>query len=176
MHLRAYHTIVRAVATAAIAIAPAAAAAQEDAPSRRPALVIGGQSTVGVSIPVTKRMSLRPDLSLTYSTFNSPGMESSLLNLGLGVGVILHLRDLEGVTTYLAPRIAVTRAIPDVGSSSDLWLADVALGLSAPLAKRLALFAELGPRYSYAERTNPLAAARTASISARSVMGATFSF
>jgi len=171
-----FSVLVRQLAALACAIAVAATAlgAQSEDTSRRPSLVIGGPSSVGVQFPVTARLALRPDLSLTRTTFNVSGSETKFVNVGVGIGLLVGLGEVEGLQTYLMPRVALARNTFDNGSFTDLWFFDAAFGVAAPIAKRLSFFAEIGPRVTYSDQSTPALTNRTTNLVARSSLGATF--
>lgn len=169
--------IASSLAVAALLILTAAtAAAQEASPTRRPALVIAGPSTVGLQFPITKRLAVRPDLSLTRTTFNVSGNETKFVNLGVGIGLLVRLREFEGAHTYVTPRVALSRNTFDDGSSTDLWFFDAAFGASAAITRRLAIFGEVGPRVTYSDQSTTAVINRTTNLVARSALGATFTF
>ncbi len=151
-------------------------ALQGEALGRRPALVIAGPATVGLQIPLSARLTLRPDLSITRTTFNVSGNESKFVNLGLGLGLLVRLGQFDGMHTYVAPRVAISRSTFDDGSTSDLWFFDAAFGVSAPVTKRLAIFGEVGPRVTYSDQSTSTVENRTTNLVARSALGVTFAF
>lgn len=151
-------------------------AAQNASLARRPALVIAGPSTVGLQFPITARLMLRPDLSLTRLTFNVAGNETKFVNVGVGIGVLVTLSEIERLHTYVAPRVALSRNTFDDGSFTDLWFFDAAFGVAAPLTSRLAIFGEVGPRVTYTDQSTAALINRTTNLVARSALGANFSF
>lgn len=170
----------RAVATAlstmlGLAASSVALHAQTDE-HRGPALVIAGPSTVGVKFPLTKRLALRPDLSLTRATFKVSATESKFVNLSVGLSVLIALSELDGLQTYAAPRIAISRNTFDNGSFTDLWFFDLAVGAAVPLTKRVAIFGEVGPRVTYTDQSTPGVVDRTTNLVGRSALGATLAF
>jgi hypothetical protein len=170
-------TLVQGLMAAFAMLAGAAPlAAQDEAVSRRPALVIAGPSTVGMLWPITARLALRPDLAVTRTTFSVSGSETKFVNLGVGLGLLVRLREFDGMHTYVTPRVALSRSTFNDGSTSDLWFFDAAFGVSAPLVKRLAIFGEVGPRVTYSDQSTTGATNRTTNLVARSALGATFRF
>ncbi len=139
-------------------------------------LVIGGPSSVGLRIPLTARSALRPDLSVTRTTFNVGASESKFVNVTLGLGLLIRLRESGSLTTYVTPRIALSRNTFDNGSFTDQWFLDAALGVSAPIARRLSLFGEVGPRLTYTDQSTTSLVNRTTNVVIRSSLGATLSF
>jgi hypothetical protein len=161
---------------AALPLVAPALGAQESATPNRPALVIGGPSTLGLEFPITERWTLRPDLSLTRTTFSVSGNETKFANLGVGLGLLIGLGEHEGVRTYAMPRVAISRTTFDDGGISDLWFFDAAFGASAPVTKRLALFGEIGPRVTYSDNSTASGTNRTTNLVARSSIGINYTF
>jgi len=170
---RFVRALVAAFATLVIA---SPLAAQDETVPRRPALVIAGPSTVGLLLPLTARLALRPDLAMTRTTFSVSGSETKFVNLGVGLGLLVRLGEFDGMHTYVTPRVALSKSTFDNGSTSDLWFFDAAFGVSAPLTTRLAIFGEVGPRVTYSDQSGPGATNRTTNLVARSALGATFTF
>jgi hypothetical protein len=164
------------VAALATLVVASPLAAQDESISRRPALVIAGPSTVGLLLPLTARLALRPDLAITRTTFSVSGSETKFVNLSVGLGLLVRLREFDGMHTYVTPRVALSRSTFDNGSTSDLWFFDAAFGVSAPLATRLAIFGEVGPRVTYSDQSTPGATNRNTNLVARAALGATFTF
>jgi hypothetical protein len=148
----------------------------DDTAALRPALVIGGPSSIGVQLPLTPRILLRPDLSVTRTTFNVGATESKFVVVTLGMSALVWLREREALRTYAAPRVALARSTYDNGSFTDQWFFETAFGVSAPLTRRLAIFGEVGPRVTYTDQSSVVLVNRTTNVVIRSGLGATVSF
>lgn len=151
-------------------------ASAADAAAPRPALVIGGPSGVGVQMPLTRRLALRPDLSVTRTTFNVGATESKFVVVTAGLSALVALRERATLRTYAAPRVALARSTYDNGTFTDEWFFEAAFGVSTPLTPRLAIFGEVGPRVSYKDLSTAALVNRTTNVVIRSGIGATLSF
>lgn len=149
---------------------------QNEASARRPSLVIAGPSAFGLVVPITPRLRLRPDFSVSRSTFNVGSSESKFVNTSLGLSLLVALNKDLRLVTYAAPRIALSRNTYDDGSIADLWIFDTMYGAHATITPRFGLFSEVGPRVTYTDQSTPGAINRTTAATIRSSLGATLRF
>jgi len=141
--------LILALVSSPLATSALAQSASEDAENaRRPAVVLGGPSVIGVLLPLNERWALRPDASLQRTKFEVGNTATVIWNQGLGLSLIRELRSVANVSTYLAPRIGLARTKLGDGTNSDTWLFDLPLGARATVASRFEIFGEAGLRAS----------------------------
>lgn len=146
-------------------------ASEESENARRPALVLGGPSVIGVLLPLSDRWALRPDASLQRTEFKVGTTSTVIWNQGIGLSVIRSLGGVGTVSTYLAPRVGLARTKLGDGSNSDTWVFDVPLGVRAAVASRVDIFGEAGLRATRNRQPSGGSSNTTETASLRSAIG-----
>jgi hypothetical protein len=163
-------------AFAGLAVAAPAAAQEVD----RFSLVIGGHAHAGVLIPLTKSISLRPDLQLRRSSFSTAAIASTQTLAVVGLATLHYLSREDRLRTYLSPRLATQfrQRDPDDDTETDYLLVSLSYGVNGAVTDRLGVFAEAGPQLAYSESTNPAFPPKviTRDLAVVGVIGVTFRF
>jgi hypothetical protein len=164
--------LILALVTSPLATPALAQNASEDAENaRRPAIVLGGPSVIGVLLPLNERWALRPDASLLRSKFTVETTSTVIWSQGIGLSVIRNLSGAGNFDTYIAPRVGLARIKLGDGSNSDTWIFDIPVGIRAPVASRVDLFGEAGLRASRNRQPSGGSANTTETAAIRSAIG-----
>jgi hypothetical protein len=139
--------------------------------ARRPAIVLGGPSVVGLLLPISDRWSLRPDASIQRTEFKVGTTSTVIWNQGIGLSVIRNLGGVGQVFTYVAPRIGLARTKLGDGSNSDTWLFDLPVGARAAITPRFEIFGEAGLRASRNRQPSGGSSNTTETAALRSAIG-----
>lgn len=131
---------------------PIAASAQS---RQRPALVVGAPTFIGVLIPLSGRMSLRPDITYVRQTFSFAGSLTSE-SLGIGISTLHYLSDSGDVRSYITPRIGQVFLRYSEGGAPRyaMYQLSAAFGAEATIRGRFRAFAEAGIEMGYNESEN----------------------
>ncbi len=146
-----------------------------DAPPGR-ALVIAGPSSLGLLLPLGGRWSLRPDVSLTKTTFKVAGSTSRITVESVGLSVLYAMSRQAPLTTYLAPRAAISRTVFNDGSHTDTWIFDALYGADVTVGDRFSVFGEGGLRFTNVRPPSAGGSNTSSSLSLRSHLGVTVRF
>jgi len=143
------------------------AAAQE---RDRVGVTIGFPASVGVIVPVTDWLSVRPDVTFGRQSGDSPtvGITLSPAPVGtrstnrsestqatVGVSVLIYVGRWDELRTYVSPRIAYstssssnTAALSSTTADADSYVTSGSFGARYTLARHFALFGETGLQYT----------------------------
>lgn len=136
------------IATLLLTMLSAAGALQAQ-DERRISLVVDGNGTAGLLIPITDGIALRPDFTYGRSSISSGrGLSGDSYSAMVGLSVLRYLSSEERLRTYVVPRVGHSW-----GSASNMRAYDLSasFGGHADVVRRLGLFAETGVRFGYSE-------------------------
>lgn len=169
----------RIVTTVVLAIICAVAAtpafAQE--PSKV-GLTLGFPSSLGLVIPVSDNVTLRPDLSFQRTTTDFEGQftvvdSRTASSLAGGVSVLFYVTSVDKLRTYVSPRLAYSRAWSSDDAKGTAWIVTGSFGGEYSLSDRFAVFGEVGLAWARAtsDSSSGLSTTRSTSWTTRSGIG-----
>jgi hypothetical protein len=158
----------------AVAALPGSAFAQD---TPKAGLVIGYPASLGVIWHAGKKVAIRPEFAITGSSSKSEGTSFNSHSSGVattfGLSVLFYAHTDEHLRTYFVPRFLYGHASsknktssstnPSVTSDNDLIGGSGAFGASYQLARKFAMFGELGFGVEHVESTSSVNTAKNRS-------------
>lgn len=136
----------------AVCASPVPASAQERGDV---GLVIALPTDVGVIWHVTERVAVRPEINFSFGSTEIEGALASVEQSGRGfsleTSVLFYLGAIDGVRTYVAPRVAFDWASIDSGASevsNDGMEASLSYGAEYSPVPRFSVFGEIGLEFA----------------------------
>jgi hypothetical protein len=169
------------------AVVPLLAATAQAQDAGKIGITVQYPSSIGVLWHASNRIALRPDVTFSGSSSNSPdGLEtSSSWNVGAEFAVVVYLKQYEHVRTYVAPRFdyGYTHTTLNItatpSTSGSRWGAGGSglFGAEYAPVTRFTVFAEIGFGYSHSTIPalgGPSATGGANSWGAKAAVGAVF--
>jgi hypothetical protein len=149
------------------------ASAQDE---RRVGITMAYPASIGAWLPLSERISLRPDASFSWSSYDTTiedsfgrrELSSHYTVSSVGASAIVRVAQWQGLRTYVAPRLAYVRTSqtspsftyspvgspPVIEESTDVtdgYQVGATFGASYPLHDRLRVFGEVGAMFTAEE-------------------------
>ena len=171
--MRKVHVSILTVVICALVAAPAFA----QQPSKV-GLTLGFPSSLGLVIPVSDNVTLRPDLSFQRTTTDFEGQftvvdSRTASSLAGGVSVLFYVTSVDKLRTYVSPRLAYSRAWSSDDTKGTAWTVTGSFGGEYSLSDRFAVFGEVGLAWARAtsDSSTGLSTTRSTSWATRSGIG-----
>jgi hypothetical protein len=165
-----------------IVCAVAATPAFAQAPSKV-GLTLGYPSSVGLLIPVSGSVTLRPELgfSRTSAEFEGPFVvddSRTSWTIAAGLSALFYGKSWNDLRTYVSPRVAYNRASSGGDVAATGWAATGSFGAHYVLSDRFSVFGEVGLGWSRStsNSSNGTTSSRSTTWSTRSALGAAIYF
>jgi hypothetical protein len=144
--------VVRVLWIAAAIITAVTPSLAQDA--SRVGISIGQPAAIGVHIPASSAVTIRPEVSFGGSSVKDTTIETSSWTLGLNVSALVYVHHDDRLRTYIAPRLEYAHSSIDTSSSSivlpaldsgrNTWGGSGWFGAQYALSDRFSVFGELG--------------------------------
>jgi hypothetical protein len=180
--MRKVHVSILTVVICALVAAPAFA----QQPSKV-GLTLGYPQSVGLVIPVTDNVTLRPEMAFSRSSteFEGPFViddSRTSTTFGAGISALFYVSSWNDLRAYVSPRFLYSRASSDDDAKGTAYSVTGSFGAQYSLSDRFAVFGEVGLGWSRSESesfssvTTIRATNRTTTWSTRSALGAAIYF
>lgn len=143
----------RALWITVVLLASATAAHAQD--ESRLGISMGYPAAIGVHIPLSDTVTIRPAISFTGTSVTDTTIETSTWNLGLNVSALFYVHHDDRLRTYIAPTLEYGHGATNTSSSTillpttldsdrDTWGGSGLFGAQYSLNDRFGLFGEFG--------------------------------
>lgn len=148
-------------------IASATSGAAQEADGGRIGLTMGYPTGIGIIVPLSERVAVRPEFTISFSSGESTSSSTTTVStndgwgIGGGLSGLFYLSTHDQLRTYLTPRVTYTRTRVDSGASGSAnvptetvnssYSVAGSVGVEYRLQRRVAMFGELGYGYSRSE-------------------------
>jgi hypothetical protein len=119
---------------------------------------MGYPSAIGIHIPVSRVVTIRPEISFSGTSLEDVTVETSSWIVGLNVSALFYVHHDDRLRTYIAPRLEYGHAWIDASSSSialpllnsdrTTWGGSGLFGAHYSLSDRFGIFGEIGFGFS----------------------------
>ena len=119
---------------------------------------MGYPGAIGIHIPVSPAVTIRPELSFGGTSLTDTTVETSSWTLGLNISALFYVHHDDRLRTYIAPRLefgyssidtsSTTIALPGLDGDRHTWGGSGSFGAHYSLSERFGVFGEVGSGFS----------------------------